>query len=77
MINSYLHEIPLKTVKKNLLSDKTCAPRPNLEKISKNHFINTHQEWTFFGIQKAVVQTSKTNVHLTVTWLQGCQKVFK
>ena len=35
MINSYLHEIPLKTVKKNLLSDKTCAPRPNLEKISK------------------------------------------
>ena len=34
MIHSYLHEIPLKSVK-NPISDKACAPRPNLEKISK------------------------------------------
>ena len=34
MINSYLHEIPLKSVK-NPLSDKACAPRPTLEK--NNH----------------------------------------
>ena len=31
MINSYLHEIPLKSVKYPL-SDKACAPRPTLEK---------------------------------------------
>ena len=34
MIHSYLHEIPLKSVK-SPLSDRACAPRPNLEKISK------------------------------------------
>ena len=73
MINSYLHEIiPLKSVK-NPLSDKASAPRLNLEKKIKNNFINTHQEWIFFGIQKAVVQTSKTNMYCT--WLQGCQNV--
>ena len=39
MINSYLHEIPLKSVK-NPLSDKACAPRPTLEKkIIINNFI--------------------------------------
>ena len=64
MINSYLHEIPLESVK-NPLSDKASAPRLNLEKKIKNNFINTQQEWIFFGMQKAVVQTSKTNMYLT------------
>ena len=39
MINSYLHEIPLKSVK-NPLSDKACAPRPTLGKKIINKFIN-------------------------------------
>ena len=76
MINSYLHEIPLKPVKKTIKRQDLCT-KAKLGKNIKNNFINTHQEWIFFGIQKAVVQTSKTNVHLTVTWLQGCQKVFQ
>ena len=66
MINSYLHEIPLKTVKKTIKRQDLCT-EAKLGKNIKNNFINTHQESIFFGIQKAVVQTSKTNVHLTVT----------
>ena len=72
MINSYLHEIPLKSLK-NPLSDKACAPRLTLEKKIKNNFINTHLEWMFFGIQTVVVQTSKTNMYLTA----GLSKRFK
>ena len=53
MINSYLHEIPLKPVKKPL-SDKTCAPRPNLEKMPKiissiliknEYFLECKRQW--------------------------------
>ena len=74
MINSYLHEIPLKSVKKPIKQQGLCTKANFGEKV-KNNFINTHQEWIFFGIQKAVVQTSKTNAYST--WLQGCQKVSK
>ena len=66
MINSYLYEIPLESVKKPIKRQGFCT-KATLGKNIKNTFINTHQEWIFFGIQKAVVQTSKTNVHLTVT----------
>ena len=76
MINSYLHEIiPLKSVK-NPLSDKACAPRLNLEKKIKNNFINTHQEWIFFGIQKAEVQTFKPNMY-SMYMTAGLSKSFK
>ena len=74
MINSYLHEIPLKTVKKTIKRQDLCT-ETKLGKNIKNNFINTHKEWIFW-MQKAVVQTSKTNVHLTVTWLQAAVKNF-
>ena len=66
MINSYLHEIPLKPVKKTIKRQDLCT-KAKLGKNAKNNFINTHQESIFFGMQKAVEQASKTNVHLTVT----------
>ena len=64
MINSYLYEIPLESVKKPIKRQGFCT-KATLGKKIKNTFINTHQEWIFFGIQKAVVQTSKTNMYLT------------
>ena len=43
MINSYLHEIPLKTVKKTIKRQDLCT-EAKLGKNIKNNFINTHQE---------------------------------
>ena len=77
MIDSYLYEIPLESVKKPIKRQGFCT-KATLGKKSKNNFINTHQEWIVFGIQKAVVQRSKTNMYLNPgTWMQGCQNVFK
>ena len=57
MINSYLHEIPLKSVK-NPLGDKACAPRPTLEKkkiiynfikiLIKNEYFECKRQWYNF-----------------------------
>ena len=53
MINSYLHEIPLESVK-NPLSDKASAPRLHLEKKSKilssiliknEYFLEFKRQW--------------------------------
>ena len=57
MINSYLHEIPLKSVK-NPLSDKACAPRPTLEK--KNIHKQFHQYSSRMNILNA--KGSGTNI---------------
>ena len=63
MINSYLHEIPLKPVKKTIKRQDLCT-KAKLGKNAKNNFINTHQEWIFFGMQR------QWNKHLkpTCTW---------
>ena len=70
MINSYLHEIPSKSVK-NPISDKACAPRPNLEKISKIISSILHKNEYFLEFKR------QWHKHLkpTCTWLQGCQNV--
>ena len=44
MINSYLHEIPLKTVKKKPIKRQDLCTEAKLGKNIKNNFINTHQE---------------------------------